>query len=495
MRIAKNMSAESSKSSSGWRRSAARHWTGSVHRCNKPDRTAAVFQGFLLSALCVFLAGCAAPPGLFRDIRELEQDNTSYLDPENADSLVVSGDCQKRLENRFDSLYFAVWNRTRPRQGRDAASWGFTAYSGREVYAENRQPPDSGWFGKLEKNAWFETYPNSGYNAITTANTDLRVLPTHKPLFFNFELPGEGYPFDYMQNASLAVNTPIRVVHVSMDGAWLLADSHVALGWIPARDAAAVDLKQERIWKKGPHAVILEDEFPVRSRSGDFLFKAPFGSIFPIAESDSLNLFVWAAVPDSGTNAVLRQASVPLDIAAVKPLPLTRRNIANAANRLLGEPYGWGGLYQNRDCSGMIKDLFAPFGIWLPRHSADQAKSGIASLDLAGFSDDEKEAVILAKGVPYLTLLWLKGHIMLYIGRQGRHPVVFHNMWGIRTRSLFGKEGRRIVGKAVITTLTPGRELRNADGGATHLRRIEKMTFLVPQKPSPRPSPETGESP
>jgi len=194
---------------------------------------------------------------------------------------------------------------------------------------------------------------------------------------------------------------------------------------------------------------------------------------------------VWTAVPDSVRNAVLRQAMLPLDKAAVKPLPLTRRNIANAANRLLGEPYGWGGMYQNRDCSGMIKDLFAPFGIWLPRHSADQAKSGMASLDIAGLSDEEKEAVILEKGVPYLTLLWPKGHIMLYIGRQGSHPVVFSNMWGIRTRSLFRKEGRRIVGKAVITTLKPGRELRNADGDATHLSRIEKMTILVPPGPSP----------
>jgi len=458
---------------------------GSVHRCNQPGRSVSGFPVLLLSALCMLLAGCAAPPGLLRDIRDLEQDNTSYLDPENADSLVVDADYQKRLNSRFDSLYFAVWNRTKPRHSRDAASWGFKAYSGREVYAENRQPPDSGWFESLEKNAWFETYPNSGYNAITTANTDLRVLPTHKPLFLDFELPGEGYPFDLMQNASLAVNTPVRIVHVSRDGAWLLADSHIALGWIPARDAAAVDSNLERIWKKGPHAVILEDEIPVRSKSGDFLFKTPFGSLLPISGRDSLNLFVWTAVPDSVRNAVLRQAMLPLDKAAVKPLPLTRRNIANAANRLLGEPYGWGGMYQNRDCSGMIKDLFAPFGIWLPRHSADQAKSGMASLDIAGLSDEEKEAVILEKGVPYLTLLWPKGHIMLYIGRQGSHPVVFSNMWGIRTRSLFRKEGRRIVGKAVITTLKPGRELRNADGDATHLSRIEKMTILVPPGPSP----------
>jgi cell wall-associated NlpC family hydrolase len=65
------------------------------------------------------------------------------------------------------------------------------------------------------------------------------------------------------------------------------------------------------------------------------------------------------------------------------------------ANELIGEAYGWGGLYQNRDCSAMVRDMFSPFGIWLPRHSEDQAREGGEFIDLTTFSPEEKEKVIL----------------------------------------------------------------------------------------------------
>jgi len=100
VRIAKNMSAKSLKSFSRWRRSAGRHWTESVHRCNQPGSTIAGFPVLLLSALCVLLAGCAATPGLLRDIRDLIQDNTGYLDPEGADSLVVDAGLSEKAEQQ-----------------------------------------------------------------------------------------------------------------------------------------------------------------------------------------------------------------------------------------------------------------------------------------------------------------------------------------------------------------------------------------------------------
>ena len=34
------------------------------------------------------------------------------------------------------------------------------------------------------------------------------------------------------------------------------------------------------------------------------------------------------------------------------------------ANRILGQSYGWGGLYET-DCSAALKDLLS-FGLWLP---------------------------------------------------------------------------------------------------------------------------------
>jgi hypothetical protein len=104
-------------------------------------------------------------------------------------------------------------------------------------------------------------------------------------------------------------------------------------------------------------------------------------------------------------------------------------------------------------------------------------------VNLQGLDPEQKEKIILEKGVPYLSLLWRKGHVMLYIGEHNGRALIFHNIWGIKTKDLTGKEGRKIIGQAVITTLRPGDELRCIDPeGGTLLKAITVMNILVPEK-------------
>ncbi len=111
-------------------------------------------------------------------------------------------------------------------------------------------------------------------------------------------------------------------------------------------------------------------------------------------------------------------------------------------------------------------------------------------INLQGLDPEQKEKIILEKGVPYLSLLWRKGHVMLYIGEQNGRALIFHNIWGIKTRDLAGNEGRKIIGKAVITTLRPGIELRCIDPeGGLLLKGIAAMNILVPEKLNQRPEP------
>ena len=67
---------------------------------------------------------------------------------------------------------------------------------------------------------------------------------------------------------------------------------------------------------------------------------------------------------------------------------------------------------------------------------------------------------------------------MLYIGNNNGRAIVFHNTWGIKTKDINGKEGRKIIGGSVITTLEPGKELPDSYG--TILSKIEGFTILVP---------------
>ena len=70
----------------------------------------------------------------------------------------------------------------------------------------------------------------------------------------------------------------------------------------------------------------------------------------------------------------------------------------------------------------------------------------------------------------------MPGHVTLYLGAYQGQPVIMHNAWGLKTRSLTGKEGRHILGKTVITTLYPGDELSDLDKPSGLL--INKITGM-----------------
>jgi len=152
--------------------------------------------------------------------------------------------------------------------------------------------------------------------------------------------------------------------------------------------------------------------------------------------------------------------------------------MAGLAQNLLGQPYGWGGLFGWRDCSATLRDLMAPFGLWLPRNSGDQAQAGARFIELAELSPAEKEERIQALGVPWLSLLWLPGHIMLYVGAPQGQALVLHSAWGLKTWRPFIGEGRALIARTVITSLEPGKELADRQGSL--LERVEGLVPLVP---------------
>jgi cell wall-associated NlpC family hydrolase len=146
---------------------------------------------------------------------------------------------------------------------------------------------------------------------------------------------------------------------------------------------------------------------------------------------------------------------------------------------MIGQPYGWGGYGGNRDCSALLRDLFLPFGLWLPRNSAAQAKYGRVT-SLAGLTPEAKEQTLLRQGQAFLSLVSMPGHIALYLGNYKGRALIFHSLWGLRMTSrpaIFGaqRSGRALVGKAVVTTTTPGAEKENI---ATPHSLLDLMTSM-----------------
>ena len=443
----------------------------------------------LAIVLSFILSGCIATPDTIQDVRELRQDHASYFTDSVQSEEPLAAASQVRMEEDYNIIYFSVWHQNSPFHALpDRVQQDFRKFALKPGYGENKKRHASSWLKKLQQNATLKNYPNALSRGITTRNTNLRVLPTSTPDFNSPDGDSSAWPFDNLQRSSVPVNTPIYVCHLSADKAWALVETSYTYGWIPVEDFASADNEFVKTWESGRYAVIIRDHTSVLDENGRFLVRASVGHVFPLTERSSDQMQMLIAVADRDRRAVIKRGFVSVDAAAEKPLRFNRVNAAKIANEMIGEPYGWGGLYGNRDCSSMTRDFFTVFGLWLPRHSEDQVKEAGAYIDLFGLSPEQKEKVILEKGVPYLSLLWRKGHVMLYIGSKDGRALIFHNIWGIRTKDLAGREGRKIIGQAVITTLQPGRELRDIDSAAgSLLDNIAAMNILVPanqEKPS-----------
>jgi hypothetical protein len=161
-----------------------------------------------------------------------------------------------------------------------------------------------------------------------------------------------------------------------------------------------------------------------------------------------------------------------------KPLFINKTNLTEIASGVMKSNYGWGGLYEERDCSSTLRDIFTPFGIWMPRNSRQQSRIGKV-ISFKDLNTTEKEALIKEKAIPFETFLHRKGHIMLYLGTYDDNIMILHNMWGIKTVDDNADEGRIIIGKVVISTLKIGSEQEGFDYNESLLPKLDRMNIFT----------------
>ncbi|MDR2051669.1 MAG: SH3 domain-containing protein [Deltaproteobacteria bacterium] len=428
----------------------------------------------------------AADAQIAADLAEVPQDLFFFAD--KADLLspppLLSPRRQSEIAAGAIVRFFSPWSEKTPpppssdAQGLSAGSLPATLrflleLNPERMFAENLRPlPLQSWEALL-RNCAFSAYTGRSLPGISVRACDLRLLPTRRPCFLDPGRPGQGYPFDYLQNSSLPIGSPLRIFHLSQDGAWAWVESPSASGWAELDALALVDERFTLDWRSLPMAVITSENTALRARPQEPLSLeegmtpprfASIGTILPYAgggENPGEALTLLFPEKKSDGYARPRRASLPSSSASLWPLPLTRRSLAALAGQMLGQPYGWGGYGGNRDCSSSLRDLFLPFGVWLPRNSVAQAALG-RKLSLSGLTAEQKEALILEEAGPFLSLLGRPGHIALYVGEHAGRAVIFHNIWGLRIQGPdSATSGRAVIGKAVLTTLSPGRERRD----------------------------------
>ncbi|WP_033915651.1 M15 family metallopeptidase [Campylobacter sputorum] len=392
--------------------------------------------------------------------------NVNSLNSYDFSNYVINVDFTKKIGNILDKTFINL--------PADEALWGLSYKNtiNKKYYSPNRHKISDEWFEKIHDNANKEAYKSVSRLAITTKNTLVRNLPTSEPIFLSFNKAGEGYPFDYIQSSVLHIDSPVFVSHYSKDKAWVLVESDALFGWIDARDIRYLNDIEKNEIKNSNLISVLVDDTPVYDKFGNFLLKARMGAVLRVYDENATH-YMGKVFTQNGQN----EFYISKDKVVKFPAKFNSKNLKYAISSVLGEPYGWGGFGYYRDCSLFIKDLFATFGLWLPRNSKQQGKVGYV-VNLKNMSNEEKLNVIKKYAVPFLTIFYMPGHVMLYAGNVDGKPVAIHDAWGIKTKD----NSRALISQIAITELDIGKDRDDIDEKSLLLSKITSMNVIAKSK-------------
>jgi len=357
---------------------------------------------------------------------------------------------QQKHDREFNQRYFYPWELNNLDIPEEDFGWEERFVTKKPIYTEKGEMIPHSIYGQWLENANMANVDTKKYKAITVRHTEVKALPTSKSFYRDPRKVGEGFPFDYNQNSAYHINTPLYISHFSKDKKWAFVRGAYTFGWVKINDIALVDKTFIEVFKNGKYAMAIKDNLRLY-RNNTQVTIVKLGSLFPAAKDNQRYLI--AARDKRGRARIEKVSMQDPSILAKKPLAFTPQNVAMLAKEFYGEPYGWGGGYECRDCSATTRDFLGVFGIFLERNSNKQAKEG-KSISIAGLQKSLKKKKIINEAEPFRSLLYVPGHIVLYLGQYKGEPVIMHTYWGMRKND----GSKLITGRTIITSTEPGKE-------------------------------------
>ncbi len=414
---------------------------------------------FLVVFLFLFV-GCMKKDFTLKDL-SLPQEASSYLaSSQNGSHNNQSIDPQALRENLKESYlkaWYSPWLDAKVKSNKKEVFWILKEMNKSTGYGEDLKPNAKAFNDELIKSMDIEHYPSAKIKAVVVRDSDVRAVPTNKPYY----LSPKGYPFDRYQNSLIFQGTPVLITHFNLDKTYAHIQSSFVYGWIKVSDLAYMrDKDIELLTKLKSYVMPIKDKIPLYTDYGDFYTDARVGELFaliPQSQNASQNpqkkeLKAYGFLRDAKGYATLQSVILDEKDFFVFPKAFNSENMAYFIDTMLGQKYGWGGLLGNRDCSAFTRDSFANFGILLPRNSYAQSRYANNYVDLSSMKAKEKEYYILKNATPFGTLIYLKGHIMLYLGAYNHQAIVAHSIWSVQTQKHFKTLSHKIGG-VVITSL------------------------------------------
>lgn len=265
----------------------------------------------------------------------------------------------------------------------------------------------------------------------------LRTFPTND---FAGEEPTD-YFYDTLAMSEYMPFRPLRVLHESSDGKWYFVMFDSFAGWVEKKYVAICDSKKDWLERQQPKDFLvvtgrelrLPDDAASSSVSGLIL---PMGTKMELVRyedapskirgrSSYANYIV--KIPTADKNGMIKDKYVLVPVSEdvhVGYVKYTHGNVIRLAAELLGDRYGWAGLANSNDCSGVVREVYSCFGFEFPRTSGTLA----AMENMGAFRFDESSSdadkLEVLRNAPIGSLVQFRGHIMIYLGMVDDEPYV-----------------------------------------------------------------------
>jgi hypothetical protein len=300
---------------------------------------------------------------------------------------------------------------------------------------------------------------------VVARETDLRCVPSND----GFYTAPVDRDFDRNQCSRLHLGEVVRVLRVSEDSTWRYVHAGHSVGWVRGEVLTPALLVEDAQAFRTPDRQVVATADGVELPDGQRL---RMGTALPLTREAEGTLTV--VMP---TVRGLVAASIPHDPALhVGTLPFTRENLWRLAMSTLGDPYGWGERGGARDCSRLLLDVFGVFGVELGRHSLAQARSGSRNIELKGLDEEAKLKAIQEAGRDSVVLLYMSGHIMLYLGELGGAPFAISAISEFVTPCEGSGDQVSRLDKIAVSGLEIGRHTERT----SYLERLSRLAVFGP---------------
>jgi hypothetical protein len=321
----------------------------------------------------------------------------------------------------------------------------------------------------------FQTYlDNTNSDAIKNINqvqfglvvkrSALRTFPTLDKVF-NEQMDLD---LDRFQESAVFPGEAVAVLHQSADQRWYLVQNYNYLAWVQ-QDAIAIGSKQQI------QEFVEHQDFLLITGSKVFTSYVPseprvsqvqldMGVKLPLLSEAQQQAELYGqstatsyevALPvrnDDGSLSIHTALIGRTQDVHLGYLDYNSYNIIAQAFKFLGERYGWGHDYNGRDCTGFVGEIYKTFGIFMPRNSGQQ---GSGEYGINNRFDDKSEISSKLAVIEQLQvgdLIYIPGHVMLYLGKENNQPFVIHDVKGL---AYWTPDGNYYTGVLNAVSVTP----------------------------------------